>query len=282
MAYDALDFVNEAAEVSVDMNEAQAGGGGTFEVPAAGLARARLVTYIEYGVHEDTVKGETKKKDMVLLEFELSGPKHPVRETDGKPHIVQVRMPKSLNEKANYFKLFKKLNYDGKAKIFAQLLGKAFLVTVVLKEEGEGDKKRTWVNLRDMNGFTIRPPFVDDPETGEPKAVPVDPPKTALKVFLWDAPKGLKDMWDGLYIDGIYEAKTDDAGKVTREAKSKNWIQNLIRSAINFKDSPIGQIVGAGGEPDLPDAEKTERSEANIEASKDAKAGASADPLAGL
>jgi hypothetical protein len=51
---------------------------------------------------------------------------------------------------------------------------------------------------------------------------------------------------------------------------------------VNFKESPMAEILFAGGEPDLPEAETPERSDENVQASADQKAGASADPLEAL
>jgi hypothetical protein len=277
MAFDDTDalagLIDAAAEQGPDMNEAVAGGGGQRELPAEGYVRLRLVSYIEIGVHMDKVQGQEKKKEMVILEFECSGPKHPNRESDDKPHIVQVKLSKSLNEKAHYFKLFKRLNHTGQYRHFAQLIGKAFVGTIVHNTSGEGDKARTYANLRNADGYTVRPAFRED-EEGESIPVKVDPAKTAVKLFMWDAPKGLKDMWDSLFIDGTYEVK----GKDGEEPKSfsKNFFQDTIRKALNFKGSPIAALVEAGGEePDLGEgAERPDREED--------PAPNSDDPLAGM
>jgi hypothetical protein len=68
-------------------------------------------------------------------------------------------------------------------------------------------------------------------------------------------------MWDSLFIDGEYpERKDEKTGAVISPAKSKNVIQNKIRSAKNWATSPLSAIVAAGGAtPDLPDAETPDR-----------------------
>lgn len=295
MSYDYSALIAQAAEQGPDVNEATAGGG-NFDPPAAGLARLRLIEYIEIGEHMTGKKGEEKRKPMARLLFELSGPKHPAREVgegDNKkliPHTIKVDLVVSTNEKANYYKLFKRMNWQGTHKIFPQMLGEEFLGTVVIVTKGEGTDKRVYANLRDEGGFTIRPPFVEDPDTGESRRVTADPVLSPIRCFMWDFCD--KPMWDALFIDGSWDAKTDKDGNVIEEGRSKNWIQNLIKSALNFDGSPICNLL-CGGDAlnmDLPDATTPERSDAAKEASADLKAGAAPkepandpdDPLAGV
>lgn len=269
-----------AAAQGPNMTEGQKMGGGDYKPPAEGWCFARLIKYIELGVHTEEFKGQPKKREKVYLAFELSGPNHPVKE-DGTPHVIGFTETLSLVEKANFFKLFAKLNYDKTATHFAQLLGKPFRAKVVYKIIGEGDNKRTYANLRDDSGYTITPPFVEvfDEATGEvtSKLVNVPEAKTPLQLFLWNFAS--KEMWDSIFIDGQWDAKTNDKGEELSPAKSKNYFQNRIRSADNFSGSPIAEILFAGGTPDIPEAEAPPRAEAVVQAAQDAKTGADADPL---
>lgn len=243
-----LDLANAAAATAHNMNEAQkGGGGGDYTPPAEGIARARLVGYIETGIHEKNV-GAGKppvQKPQVQLVFELSGPNHAPKVLDDGtklPHRITVDENYSLNEKANFYKLFRRMNWEGTATHMSQLLGKPFLVTIKHKVVGEGDKKRTYANIRDDSGYTVQPPRYVDPLSGQTVEVPVDPPISALRLFVWNAaPELLKPMWDSLFIDGEYPAKGD------LPAKSKNVLQNEIKAALNFKDSPIFQLLQTGG-----------------------------------
>lgn len=281
-------LIEQAANEGPDYNEAVSSGGGDREPPAAGMTRLRFISYIEIGEHMEGKKGEEKRKNMAKLQFELSGPKHPVKVLeDGRkiPHVITITLPISRNEKSNYYKLFKRMNWDGKAKIMAQLLGRDYLGTVVHRVVGEGDSKRTYANLRDDGGYTIRPPFNEDPETGESRRIEADPALTPIKCFLWDYCD--KAMWDALFIDGRYDDKKDDAGNVIKEGASKNYWQNLIRSALNFPGSPLAALISGGDELNLPDSTTPERSEKAVQASADAKAGATPandadDPLAAV
>ena len=283
--FDVKAAVAQAVAEGPNMNEATSGGDFERELPVEGLTRLRLVSYIELGKHEKTNKGETKVKDLVYLAFELSGPKHPAKEIDGKkyPHIISFTETLSLSEKANFYKLFKRLNHTGQFTHFAELLGESSLLgQVVHNSSGEGDQKKTYANLRDAGGSTIRPPYQEDPNTGESILVTADPAITPLKCFLWNFPS--KEMWDSLFIDGRWDDKKDDKGAVIKEGASKNYFQNLIRSAKNFQGSPLQELLFAGDAlADLPSSEAPPRSDEDKQAGVEASAaGASADPLAGV
>lgn len=251
-----LSAIQEAAE-QTNMNEAQTGGG-DYTPPAEGLVRLRLVGYIELGKHDKEYQGKTSQKDYVQLLFEASGPKHPPRE-DGTPIMFSERMVKSQSDKAAFFKLFRRMNPSGSAKHMAELLGKPFIATVIHNVTGEGDQKRTYANLKDSDGvWTIREPFIDniDPETGESTRTQLNvaEPTVPIRCFLWDY--ATEDMWKSLFVDGQWDARTDANGKVTQEARSKNVYQNAIKSAHDWQGSKMQELLFAGGEADIPDAEK--------------------------
>lgn len=277
----AIDFKALAAKAAAtrDMTQAQAGGG-DYEPPAAGMARCRLVAYIETGRHREEYKGQPKVKEKVTLIFELSGPKH--KPTEGVPIRLTITESLSLNEKANFFKLFQRMNYQGKSH-FAEMLGDDFICTVVHKKSTDG--KKTYANLRDEGGYTVRPPFLPNPETGEDVRIVADPQISPTKCFIWDYADA--EQWASIFIDGSYDEKKLDDGTVI-PAKSKNQFQNAIRSAINFEGSPAQEVIlAAGGDAlALPPVVTPARDEEDVQASADKKAGASsgadADPLAGL
>lgn len=244
------------AATAADFTKTTSGGGDTkFEPPAAGPCRLRLVSYVEIGVHEKTFKGQSKKQDRCRLAFEVSGPKHPPREVDGKsyPHMVYVEETLSRHEKANFVKLFNQLNYDQTATHPAQCVGKAYLGTIVhrawKKKDDPADPSK-WtgldVGLRNDTGYTIRAPRFEDPETGDLRVVEVAPPVTPLTFFLWSDPD--MDCWNSIFIDGEYpERKDEKTGKVIMPAKSKNVVQAKIISALNFEGSAIHTMLAAGG-----------------------------------
>ena len=232
MAFDIKSAIAAAKGKGPDMTKGEQGGG--FEKPAIGFTRARFVGYFELGKKESMYKGVKKVNNAAELVFELSGPKHAPRETDnGKvPHRVTVNVNLSLNEKANFFKLFKALNWEGKASHIAELLGQDYIGEIEHRESEIDGNKFTFVNL-----VNIRKPFSTNPETGDEYRIAVDQPLTPLKLFLWDF--ATPEMWDAIFIEGQYEARTDDKGKEISPAKSKNVIQAKIMKALNWKASPI-------------------------------------------
>lgn len=286
MSFDVQAAIAQAAAQGPDMTTAKSGGGGGYTPPEAGVCLATLVGYIEIGKHRqefnDKGKKVVKEPEQVQLIFELAGGKNQPRvneETGEKiPHRITITETLSLNEKANFFKLFRKLNHDGAARHCSQLLGKHWLVTVFHVTKGEGDNKRTYANLKNEDGYSFRPPVrvVGDELSGDAQQVPIAAPEriSELRLFLWDFPS--KEMWDSLYIDGEYPARKDEkTGKEISPARSKNVIQDKIRSAINFRDSQMAEILNDG---DLATSEL----DAPAPVESTASAGAGDDPLAGL
>lgn len=247
-----------------DMTKASAGGGGDYTPPAAGLCWLRFVAYVELGKQVGSFQGKPTVKDMVSLVFELSGPKHPPTITDAGvkiPQRVTIEIPLSLNEKAHFFKLFQRMNYAGDANHMVQLLGRPFKGKIIHRTyKGRDGKDRVSAELFDKaSGFTIEPPRYDvvdaEGEFVETKVKVVEASLTPVKAFLWEY-SDLAD-WSNLFIDGEYpERKDDKTGLVIAPAKSKNVLQNKVKSAANFKGSPIYTLLAAsGGNLDIPDVE---------------------------
>ncbi|WP_258304918.1 hypothetical protein, partial [Escherichia coli] len=84
------------------------------------------------GKHIKKSQNGEKVEDQAHLIFELSGKGYEPKEVEDKkiPYRITVKLNKSLNEKATYYKLFKRMNYEQKATSFIQLLGDAFLGNV--------------------------------------------------------------------------------------------------------------------------------------------------------
>ena len=148
----------KAAAEGANQTVAKAGGG-DYEPPAAGPGQARLVGYIELGKQKGKFKGVDTIKEKVLLLFELVGKRHPpVEKEDGTkiPVIVAVEESYSLNEKANFFKLFNRMNYKQDAVHMAQLLGQGYKVEVVHDTwKDKQGKDRITATLRNSGGYTI-------------------------------------------------------------------------------------------------------------------------------
>lgn len=224
-------LVNEAVESGVMTDMTVATSGGAARLLPEGYAFGRLIEYVEVGAQPQTFNGKPKAPAPEMrLGFALWGQGY--QEEDGSPAIVRPwDMAIGTNEKSKAFLLFKKLNYKGTAKSFAQLLGEAFLVKIIhTKPKKAGDPVRSVI---DLAGFL--PPF--DPVTKQPYTIPAAA-DDLYKLFLWERPT--KECWDSLFIDGV-----SDAGK------SRNFIQNKCLSAKNFPGSPLEAMLLALGMPTL-------------------------------
>lgn len=221
-----------AAQTSADLTKPSAGGD-DFPVAAAGACRLRFVGYVEIGNHTTQYQGQSKDKPRCVLIFEVSGPKHPPLEVDGKkmPHLVTIRETVGTNEKSNYIKLFKLMSKDTPgATNFLDLLGNPYRGTLVHESKDAKNPKPNdvYVRLRNDAGYTILPVTYEDPETGEPRTVQVAEPLTPMRVLLWD----LADLeqWDTLKLPG-----------------ENQWLQETVRKANNFKGSALYTALAAGG-----------------------------------
>lgn len=281
-----------AAAQSADHTKTDTGGGGgDYSPPAEGMVRLRLVGYVELGKHESVWQGQKKTAAYVRLYFEASGPKHMPKEVDGNkyPHIIVVDEKLSFNDKANWPKLFAKLNYAKDATHPVALLGRPYIATIRHKKWARAGEDKanpaSWtgvdVSLRAEDGaYTIRPPqLVQIDDTGEEfiKQVPVAAAITPIKAFLWDNPD--IDQWQSIFIEGEYPERKDKDGKVIKEASSKNVIQAKIMKAVNYPGSAINHLLASKGiEVDLGGVD-----DPNADPEPEAKATApAADPLAGV
>jgi hypothetical protein len=258
-------------------------GGGDYKPLAAGPCRLRLVGYIETGKHTKMWQGKLKTSPKVILLFEVSGPRHPPREFDGVkyPNIIAINENLSLSDKANFFKLFTRMNFAGDAQHMAQLLGRAFKGEIYHRTwKGADQKERIEAELRNNDGYSIAPPRVEDPETGDYVQLNVAPALAPTRCFIWDYAD--KDQWDSVFIDGEWAAQVDAAGTVTKPAKSKNVYQAAIMSAENFQGSVIQQmLIANGARLDIPDVDNAEQ-EPEQGAQAPASTAPAGDPLAGI
>jgi hypothetical protein len=228
--------------------------------PEAGVTVGRFIEYIELGKHDGgEFKGKKKPDaDYLRLTFELLHPKKNIKEYEheGEQRVradrVSIRISKKLSDKAKFKKLFGAMTYGRDSiKHMAQMLGEAFIINIyhnVVEKEGT---KKTYVNLDNDGVYGISAPFVTDPLEGTKTAVPVRDPISPLRLFLFNNPT--KETWDSLYIDGTRTVKKD--GGVEEEV-SKNWLQESILSAKNYKGSALEALIG--GVADLPTDEEPE------------------------
>lgn len=252
-------FVNAAAEIGVDQSKAKEGG--DRQVYPEGPVKLRFVGYAEIGRHlKKSAQFGDKVKNLVRLTFEVSGPKHPPLQTENgpKPLLVHEELMLSLDKKAGFHKLFSLLNHDRSATHCAHLLGRAYTGRLVhrrYKRASDPADPASWTGLeyqlRQDSAYTIRPPFREDPDTGDVVPVDVPPPLTTLHGFLWDNPS--IEQWDSIFIPGEFPERRGQNGELLAPAKSKNLLQERIMQAVNFKGSPIHTLLLAQGKKfDIP------------------------------
>lgn len=226
--------------------------------PPVGLTVGRFVEYIDLGMQpRNPYLGKPKPPaDTVLLVFELLAPRNihePVEGQEGSTRWADriiLKITKSTNEKAGFYKLFLAMTY-GRADIkhMAQMLGEAFIMDISHNEGKGKDGKpgRIYPSIKNAaKEWTVRSPYLLDPITQVRTDVPVPPAITPLRAFVWKLAS--KETWDSLFIDGSREVK-DASGETV--VKSKNWIQETILGATNFPGSPVEQVV-KGLVADLP------------------------------
>ena len=210
------------ATQSVDMT--QTGGGGFEDVLLdPGEYYGHFVEYVEYGKRIPTNNGKPTGKPAVLntrVCFIVYGP-------DGlKKRIRSWYLPVLNSERANFKKLFDRLNCGKDIQHAAQKLGTAWVLPV----EQHTSKAGNTSNIIDYAGMRPLPKF--DPNTGQPIVLPdLDPDD--VRIFLWNNPT--KETWDSLFIDGKKEDGT-----------SKNFIQEDIMKAADFEGSPLQQMLTGG------------------------------------
>ena len=258
--------MNAIANAAAEQDEVPGAGGFKRELPRVGPALLRLQSYLELGLHKAKNPAHKPKRE-VRLRFELLHPDHMI--SGEKDDGTKYNFPMTLDVYTNvggptskFGKLFAKMNYDNDASFMYQLIGKSFLGGIVHNTVGEGKDAKTYVNLQDEAGnWDIGAPLVAkvDPATGLPSSektpVPVPELDNDPQMFLYNK-AGLTDdvvkqMWDSIFIEGEWEA-TD-----TKPAKSKNWIQEKIRTSLDF-DGSATQRVDTGATLELPETDTPE------------------------
>lgn len=267
-------------------------GGFEREVPTEGPCFVRLREYIELGDQKPPqwkveAYGKSKAKPQAMWVFEVvaavrtndEGERYNAARRKITPEggdefevaeTVTIRTDISKNGKSAHFKLFSKLNgaYGGKYVHPAQLLECDGWIARIVHRFGKDDTnddgtpkagaKPTGIQLktRGDGSWTFAAPYREDAETGERTKLKVPEllgGTASRKIFLWDQPN--QACWDSLFIEGERDEK-DASGKETGKKVSKNWIQETILKAVNFKGSALDTMLsGAGGLEAAADAE---------------------------
>jgi hypothetical protein len=248
-----FDAIANAAAESEDQTKMKEGGGGFDRpVPPAGRCTVRLQQYIELG-KQPSNNPKYKPAEQVMLRFEVNSPKHLIELDDGTkiPNQITMRLPKG-GKTSKYGRLFTALNYSGKFRHFAQMVGKgAWLAEITHNVVNEGkDNEKTYANLDKNKAWTFTAPAFENPATGEVSTVPVPELDGDPQVFMFEnagiGDADYKALWDALYIEGEHESGD-------KKGQSKNWIQELIQDSLTYDTSRLKQIVEGNSAAELED-----------------------------
>lgn len=249
-----MSLLEEAQELTNDIQDQNEVATGFDRVIAQeGTGVARLVSYVELGTRMQTYEGkDTKPALEVRLGFEFLDKKHlreievdGVKKTIGTMHYENLTI--KLNEKASYYLLFKKLQQGLDVKNMVGLLNKAFIFKVEHNKSKDG--KATYANIRNkLEGWLVLPSIIDkynddDEVTGtRDRTEKCIPATQALQMFVVERPSVAQ--WDSVYIPGTYtkKVKSEDGTLVEKEV-SKNWIQNKIQDATDWKGSAMEALL---------------------------------------
>lgn len=222
------------------------------ELPAAGPAWVRLLDYVELGMFapvNPNPKHDPKPKLKVKLKFELCHPRHSLI-IDGvaKPHTITVTLNKSTNAKANFKKMFNKMNeaLGGKHTHITTMLGLPMKAKVYHKpgKAVDGATPPVYANL-DNEGWSFEAAEIVDDLTLETKPLAVPALVGTPSVFLWEPKrhndKGdeiisddfLHSMWESIYIEGTYTRTVGDEEK----EYSRNFYQDKIKENLQWEGS---------------------------------------------
>lgn len=236
-------------------------------LPVAGACVLRFREYVELGLQKNATAAYPNKKPALKARFvfELTTPKHTFETEDAEGnkkkygHVISITTTIGKDPKNAYMKLFKMLNYEGSAKVPAQLLGKAYKATVYHAYESKDLKDGKpvegatpkWANLHQDGVYSFEAPRIIDPLSETITEIPVPELIGEKKLFLWNHPT--KECWDSIFVDGTFNKEVD--GKEV--AVSKNWLQNSILAALNYEGSKLQEMLVGAGETldDLPASE---------------------------
>ena len=132
----------------------------------------------------------------------------------------------------------------------ARYLGQVFQFNV--KHNKSADGKKTYVNIWYDGAWHVGLPIIVDAIAGTTTdySERVRPAINPTRLFLWSNPT--PETWDTLFVDGTRKVKQADGTEVE---ESKNWLQELVMSAKDFKGSALDLMLSKL--TDLPGMDST-------------------------
>lgn len=212
----------------------------------------RIFAVIEYGTHERTFQGDTKKKSLLKLGLEISGKNYPPIQTDNGLVPRTLWLPPitlSQDNRSGSFKLFQVLRHATAsgvpARHFAQLLGNRAAFKARIKHSDCGK----YVNIEKGSMEPARNSSTDE-ETGETIYTPIKVQPLMSKEMLFVFSHATPGMWDSIYVPGEFKARVDKDGNEIAPASSRNVHQEMIARSENFTSLPcydyaVGTISAA-------------------------------------
>lgn len=243
--------------------------GGAFLIEE-GRCPARLIGYIELGKHEQGEYNGTVRDPAteVQLVFECFGKNSRQIEVDGKKVTAgsifrPYTMTKSLSSKSNFYKLFMQMDNGRGHGNLAEMLDEVFLLDI---EHAETKAKRKYAKLK-----SISSPIIEEyDELGNVTGTrnigdKVPPAQSPHQLLLLKEPT--MDQWDSIFIEGTYKKKVKgEDGKETEVEVSKNFIQEKVKSALDWEGSPMqALLLGVANEEVKPEPVKEEPKEVKEE-----------------
>ena len=240
---------SKEAEVQTDHSVA-AKGKSEPRIAAEGTCPARLVGYVELGTHpQPDYQGQSKPPAIeVQLTFECYGKSNVDEiEVDGNKKEVGriIRMlPTTLkiHERAKFYKLFKDMDYGRGLDHMSRMLNDVFRLKISHSKSKAGTK---YAKID-----AVLPPIVEitDPDTGDVTGTQditdkVMPATCDLQLFVLERPT--IEMWNSIEIKGTYTKKVKDeaTGDESEEEVSKNFIQEKIKSGLDWDGSPMQALL---------------------------------------
>lgn len=258
--FNAIDNVN--VDTLNDMTAVKSGG--SRGLLPAGTALVRLCSYIEFGSAVQSFGGKPKPAAPIFqLGFMIVGgvgrkedgtPEKYVLEEGNFPMITTFDTALSLYDKSKAVKYFNALSRVGnRCTHFIQKVAEQNLYALTIGTKIATGGKNAGKLVQDIDFSNLQVAL--DQETGLPRQAPALK-EEHIQVFLWNQPT--KEMWDSIYIEGEWEEKKDESGKVLYAARSKNFLQEKCLQALDFEGSPLQTLLSEMGSdytiPELPTA----------------------------
>jgi hypothetical protein len=187
----------------------------------------RLVGYVEQGEHEQayvekgTKKTKTQRKATIVLQDMAEG--HALVTQNGKVNpLLFITVACSTHPRSRMVALFNRLNHDGEADAFTDVLGKAYVLEVKHAVVGES----TYANVMEE---TVKPPVERSIGTNITRPIEVPEATCELFAFVWE-PQGISDK---AYLESYQQLQERYKDKIkTSLTFGRSRLKRLLDSVV--------------------------------------------------